>query len=60
LLNAYVAATSYIATLPTTGATIYVRLYSVINGKATLYYDYSYTEFPITLAVMTALQTGAR
>jgi hypothetical protein len=42
LLNAAVAGTSYTATVPTTGATIYVRLWTAINGKATVYNDYTY------------------
>jgi hypothetical protein len=31
--------------LPTTGATIYVRLWTQINGTTMLYNDYTYTEF---------------
>jgi len=45
----------YTATLPTNGATIYVRpVYGDSNGKATLYNDYSYTEFPHYLATITS------
>ena len=36
--------TSTTVTLPTTGATIYVRLWSVINGTPSRYNDYTYTE----------------
>jgi hypothetical protein len=31
--------------LPTNGATIYVRLWTFINGMAPLHNDYTYTEF---------------
>ena len=30
--------------LPTTGTTIYVRLWSVVNGRPSLYNDYTYIE----------------
>jgi Galactose oxidase, central domain len=36
--------TSATLNLPTKGATIYVRLWSLVNGRATLYSDSSYTE----------------
>jgi hypothetical protein len=32
-------------TLPTTGATIYVRLWTVVNGTTFLSNDYTYAEF---------------
>ena len=43
--NVYVTGTSYTATLPATGGTIYVRLWTAINGqtRTTLYNDYTYT-----------------
>jgi len=31
-------------TLPTNGATIYVRLWTIVNGTTYLYNDYTYTE----------------
>jgi hypothetical protein len=31
-------------TLPTTGATIYVRLWTQMNGTTYFYNDYTYTE----------------
>jgi kumamolisin len=37
--------TSATVNLPTSGATIYVRLWTVINGGTYLYNDYTYTEF---------------
>ena len=46
------AATSYTATLPTTGASIYVRLWSLIGGVLQ-YTDYTYTE--ATAAVKAAM-----
>jgi hypothetical protein len=36
--------TSATLTLPTTGATIYVRLWTQLNGSTYLYNDYTYTE----------------
>ncbi len=38
--------TSLTVTLPTTGATICVRLWTQINGTTMLYNDYTYTEYP--------------
>jgi hypothetical protein len=35
--------TSTTTTLPTGGATIYVRLWTVFNGTTYLYNDYTYT-----------------
>jgi hypothetical protein len=37
--------TSATVTLPTTGATIYVRLWTVVNGTTFLSNDYTYAEF---------------
>ena len=39
------AGTSATVTLPTNGATIYVRLWTVFNGTTYLYHDYTYIEF---------------
>ncbi len=36
--------TSATVNLPTNGATIYVRLWTVVNGATYLYNDYTYTE----------------
>ena len=44
LYQAGISGTSTTVTLPTNGATIYVRLWSVINGGLQ-YHDYTYTEF---------------
>ncbi|HMG84942.1 MAG TPA: hypothetical protein VK574_04335 [Terracidiphilus sp.] len=52
------AATSATVSLPTNGATIYVRLYSVINGGLQ-YHDYTYTEFAGTPAAMTSPTPGS-
>ncbi|HMG84947.1 MAG TPA: kelch repeat-containing protein [Terracidiphilus sp.] len=52
------AATSSTVSLPTNGATIYVRLYSVINGGLQ-YHDYTYTEFTGTPAAMTSPAPGS-
>jgi hypothetical protein len=38
--------TSATVNLPTNGSTIYVRLWTVINGTTFVYNDYTYTEFP--------------
>ena len=45
--------TSLTVNLPTTGATIYVRLWTQINGTTMLYNDYTYTEATISAATMT-------
>jgi hypothetical protein len=37
--------TSVTVTLPTHGAKIYVRLWTIVNGTTYLYKDYTYTEF---------------
>ena len=44
LYQAAISGTSTTVNLPTNGATIYVRLWSVINGGLQ-YHDYTYTEF---------------
>ena len=46
--------TSLTVTLPTTGATIYVRLWTQINGSTYLYNDYTYTEATFSAATMTS------
>ncbi len=51
--------TSATVNLPTNGATIYVRLNSVINGTQ-IYNSYTYTEANIAAAVMTSPSPGAR
>jgi hypothetical protein len=45
--------TSATVTLPTNGAMIYVRLWTVLNGTTYLYHDYTYTEFTQSAAVIT-------
>ena len=49
------AALALTATLPTTGATVYLRLYSVINGKATQYNSYTNSEFTMIPAAITSV-----
>jgi uncharacterized repeat protein (TIGR03803 family) len=51
--------TSVTVNLPVTGATIYVRLWSVVNGKASLYNDYTYTEANVVAAAITAPVSGS-
>jgi hypothetical protein len=47
--------TSATVTLPTNGATIYVRLWTFINGGATqLHNDYTYTEASVAAAAITS------
>ncbi len=46
--------TSATLTLPTSGATIYVRLFSVVNGVPSLYNDYTYTQYTVAAATMTS------
>jgi subtilase family serine protease len=38
--------TSATVTLPTNGATLYVRLWTVLNGSTLVYNNYTYTAFP--------------
>ena len=52
--------TSATVTLPTNGATIYVRLWTFINGGATqLHNDYNYTEAAPSAAVITSPLSGS-
>jgi len=51
--------TSATVTLPTNGATIYVRLWTQLNGSTYLYNDYTYTEFTQTRATMTSPTPGS-
>lgn len=53
------ATSATVTTLPTKGATVYARLYSIIGGKS-LYYDYTYTEATIgTPATMISPAQGS-
>jgi len=49
--------TSLTVTLPTNGATLYVRLWSVINGVF-VYQDYTYTEFNAGQAMVISPPSG--
>ncbi|MDR3764749.1 MAG: chitobiase/beta-hexosaminidase C-terminal domain-containing protein [Acidobacteriota bacterium] len=51
--------TSYTATLPTTGGTVYATLYSVVNGTPSLSNTYSYTEYSVSAAAMTSPTNGS-
>ena len=51
--------TSATVNLPTTGAKIYARLWSVINGTPSQSSDYSYTEFHDTPAAITSPVNGS-
>jgi Putative Ig domain len=51
--------TSTTTTLPTGGATIYIRLWTVINGTTYLYNDYSYTENGTPAPVITSATTAS-
>jgi hypothetical protein len=51
--------TSAAVTLPTSGATIYVRLWTVINGTTYLYNNYTYTEFTQSAAAITSPMPGS-
>ncbi|MDR3764764.1 MAG: chitobiase/beta-hexosaminidase C-terminal domain-containing protein [Acidobacteriota bacterium] len=51
--------TSYTATLPTNGSTVYVTLYSVVNGTPSLSNTYSYTEYSVSPAVMSSPANGS-
>jgi hypothetical protein len=53
------AGTSTTVTLPTNGATIYVRLWTVVNGTTFLYNDYTYTEYNSPRAAMTSPTPGS-
>ena len=58
LAQAGTSGTSYTANLPTNGATIYVRLYTQINGQLQ-YNSYTYTEYTSALAAMTSPVPGS-
>ncbi len=51
--------TSTTVTLPTNGATIYVRLQTVINGTTSLYNSYTYTEFTQSASAITSPVPGS-
>ncbi|HEV2323308.1 MAG TPA: chitobiase/beta-hexosaminidase C-terminal domain-containing protein [Terracidiphilus sp.] len=51
--------TSATVNLPTTGATIYVRLWTQFNGSTLQYNDYTYTEASATTAVITTPAPGS-
>ncbi|HEV2326115.1 MAG TPA: hypothetical protein VGS10_19405, partial [Terracidiphilus sp.] len=51
--------TSTTVTLPANGATIYVRLWTALNGSATQYNDYTYTEASATPAAMSSPSPGS-
>jgi kumamolisin len=51
--------TSTTVNLPTNGATIYVRLWTVLNGTTWLYNDYTYTEFTQSGAAITSPTPGS-
>ncbi|HEV2278241.1 MAG TPA: hypothetical protein VGS02_08695, partial [Acidobacteriaceae bacterium] len=58
LYQAAISGTSTTTSLPTNGATIYVRLWSVINGGLQ-YNDYTYTEFNAVPATMISPAPGS-
>ena len=58
LAQAGTTGTSYTANLPTNGATIYVRLYSVINGQLQ-FNSYTYTEYTSGPAAMISPAQGS-
>jgi hypothetical protein len=45
--------------LPTNGTTIYVRLWTVLNGTTFLYNDYTYTEFSQFASAITSPAPGS-
>ncbi|MGB7266392.1 MAG: hypothetical protein WBC92_12825, partial [Terracidiphilus sp.] len=51
--------TSATVTLPTSGATIYVRLWTLINGSTFLYNSYTYTEFSVSAGALTSPTPGS-
>jgi len=51
--------TSATVTLPTNGATIYVRLWTIFNGTTYFYNDYTYTEFAHSVAAITSPVPGS-
>lgn len=54
-----ITTTSTTASLPTAGATIYVRLWSVINGTPSQYNDYTFTEASTVPAVIISPVNGS-
>jgi streptogramin lyase len=60
LVNIYpLSGTSTTVTLPTNGTTIYVRLWTVLNGTTFLYHDYTYTEFTQSGSAITSPSPGS-
>ena len=54
-----ISGTSATVNLPTNGATIYVRLWTFINGMAPLHNDYTYTEFTFSAPAITSPAPGS-
>jgi centrosomal CEP192-like protein len=60
LVNMYpLSGTSTTVKLPTNGATIYVRLWTVFNGATFLHNDYTYTEFTQLPSAITSPTPGS-
>jgi predicted secreted protein len=60
LVNIYpLSGTSVTVNLPTNGTTIYVRLWTVINGTTFLSNDYTYTEFSQSASAITSPAPGS-
>jgi hypothetical protein len=60
LVNIYpVSGTSTTVNLPTNGTTIYVRLWTVLNGTTFLFNDYTYTEFTQSPAAIASPTPGS-
>ena len=60
LVNIYpLSGASTTVNLPTKGATIYVRLWTVFNGATFLYNDYTYTEFSQSASAITSPSPGS-
>jgi hypothetical protein len=53
------AGPSVTVNLPTNGATVYVRLWTAINGVSTLYNDYTYKEANVFAGAMTSPTAGS-
>jgi subtilase family serine protease len=53
------SSTSATVTLPTTGATIYVQLWTIINGTTLLSNSYTYTEYTVSAATMISPAPGS-
>ena len=51
--------TSTTVNLPTNGATVYVRLWTLINGSTFLYNNYTYTEATVSAAAITSPVSGS-